>query len=124
MAKMAGRAQLENKVMAATTIQFRLPQLQPKWKSTYMMARILMGLFHWDESLQVSTAHRLVTSLEQFRAIVQIIEENADLANQVKRIRWQHGAEEIQTITGNRDLLSKLVDQQLEVYQTRIHPHG
>ena len=70
-------------------------------KSTYMMARILMGLFHWDESLQVSSAHRLVTSLEQFRAIVQIIEENADLANQVKRIRWQHGAEEIQNITGN-----------------------
>jgi hypothetical protein len=74
-------------------------------KSTYMMARILMGLFHWDESLQVSTAHRLVTSLEQFRAIVQIIEENADLANQVKRIRWQHGAEEIQTITGNRFII-------------------
>jgi hypothetical protein len=23
-------------------------------KSTYMMARIMMGLFHWDESLQVS----------------------------------------------------------------------
>ena len=74
-------------------------------KSTYMMARILMGLFHWDESLQVSSAHRLVTSLEQFRAIVQIIEENADLANQVKRIRWQHGAEEIQTITGNRFII-------------------
>jgi len=74
-------------------------------KSTYMMARIMMGLFHWDESLQVSTAHRLVTSLEQFRAIVQIIEENADLANQVKRIRWQHGAEEIQTIAGNRFII-------------------
>jgi len=74
-------------------------------KSTYMMARIMMGLFHWDESLQVSTAHRLVTSLEQFRAIVQIIEENADLANQVKRIRWQHGAEEIQTLKGNRFII-------------------
>ena len=74
-------------------------------KSTYMMARILMGLFHWNESLQVSTAHRLVTSLEQFRSIVQIIEENADLANQVKRIRWQHGAEEIQTMKGNRFII-------------------
>jgi hypothetical protein len=74
-------------------------------KSTYMMARIMMGLFHWDESLQVSTAHRLVTSLEQFRAIVQIIEENANLANQVKRIRWQHGAEEIQTLKGNRFII-------------------
>ena len=74
-------------------------------KSTYMMARIMMGLFHWDESLQVSTAHRLVTSLEQFRSIVQIIEENSDLANQVKRIRWQHGAEEIQTLKGNRFII-------------------
>ena len=74
-------------------------------KSTYMIARIMMGLFNWDESLQVSTAHRLVTSLEQFRAIVQIIEENADLANQVKRIRWQHGAEEIQTLKGNRFII-------------------
>jgi phage terminase large subunit-like protein len=74
-------------------------------KSTYMIARIMMGLFNWDESLQVSTAHRLVTSLEQFRAIVQIIEENADLANQVKRIRWQHGAEEIQTLAGNRFII-------------------
>jgi phage terminase large subunit-like protein len=74
-------------------------------KSTYMIARIMMGLFHWNESLQVSTAHRLVTSLEQFRAIVEIIEENADLANQVKRIRWQHGAEEIQTLAGNRFII-------------------
>jgi phage terminase large subunit-like protein len=74
-------------------------------KSTYMIARIMMGLFNWDESLQVSTAHRLVTSLEQFRSIVQIIEENADLANQVKRIRWQHGAEEIQTLAGNRFII-------------------
>ena len=74
-------------------------------KSTYMIARIMMGLFNWDESLQVSTAHRLVTSLEQFRSIVQIIEENANLANQVKRIRWQHGAEEIQTLKGNRFII-------------------
>jgi phage terminase large subunit-like protein len=36
---------------------------------------------------------------------VQIIEENADLANQVKRIRWQHGAEEIQTLKGNRFII-------------------
>jgi hypothetical protein len=70
-----------------------------------MMARIMMGLFHWKESLQVSSAHRLVTSLEQFRAIVQIIEENADLANQVQRIRWQHGAEEIQTKDGCRFII-------------------
>ena len=71
-------------------------------KSTYMLARIAMGLFHWDESLQVGSAHRLVTSLEQFRSLVAIIEAHDDLAKQVKRIRWQHGAEEIETLAGNR----------------------
>jgi phage terminase large subunit-like protein len=74
-------------------------------KSTYMMARILMGLFHWQESLQVSSAHRLVTSLEQFRAIVQIIESHEDLAKRVKRIRWQHGAEEIETLDNCRFII-------------------
>ena len=74
-------------------------------KSTYMMARIMMGLFHWDESLQIASAHRLVTSLEQFRTIVQIIESHSDLANQVKRIRWQHGAEEIETMKGTRFII-------------------
>ena len=71
-------------------------------KSTYMLARIAMGLFHWDESLQVGSAHRLVTSLEQFRSLVAIIEAHDNLAKQVKRIRWQHGAEEIETLSGNR----------------------
>ena len=71
-------------------------------KSTYMMARILVGLFHWQESLQVSTANRLVTSLEQFRSLVQIVESHDDLAKRVKRIRWQHGAEEIETTEGSR----------------------
>jgi phage terminase large subunit-like protein len=74
-------------------------------KSTYMMARILMGLFHWQESLQVSSAHRLVTSLEQFRSIVQIIESHEDLAKRVKRIRWQHGAEEIETLDNCRFII-------------------
>jgi len=71
-------------------------------KSTYMLARIAMGLFHWNESLQVASAHRLVTSLEQFRQLVNIIEANDDLAKQVKRIRWQHGNEEIETLHGTR----------------------
>jgi phage terminase large subunit-like protein len=74
-------------------------------KSTYMMARIMMGLFHWQESLQVSTAHRLVTSLEQFRAIVHTIESHDDLAKRIKRIRWQHGAEEIETLDGCRFII-------------------
>jgi phage terminase large subunit-like protein len=71
-------------------------------KSTYMLALIAMNLFHWKDSLQVASAHRLVTSLEQFRSLVAMIEANDDLAKQVKRIRWQHGAEEIETLDGCR----------------------
>ena len=71
-------------------------------KSTFMLARIAMGLFHWNESLQVASAHRLVTSLEQFRQLVSIIEQHDDLAKQIKRIRWQHGNEEIETLHGTR----------------------
>jgi len=71
-------------------------------KSFLQLIRILGGLFLWDEKLQIGSAHRLSTSLEQFRAMVQVIEENDSLAKQVKKIRWQHGGEEIETITGNR----------------------
>ena len=74
-------------------------------KSTYMLARIAMGLFHWNEPLQIASAHRLVTSLEQFRQLVAMIESHDDLAKQVKRIRWQHGAEEIETLTGSRFMI-------------------
>ena len=71
-------------------------------KTTFMKQRILMGLFEWDQGLQIGTAHRLTTSLETFRDLVQTIESNDGLAKQVKRIRWAHGSEEIETLTGNR----------------------
>jgi hypothetical protein len=74
-------------------------------KSTYMLARIAMGLFEWEEPLQIASAHRLVTSLEQFRQIVAMIESHDDLAKRVKRIRWQHGAEELETTTGQRFMI-------------------
>jgi hypothetical protein len=80
-----------------------LPRQQGK--STYMLALIAMGLFEWNEKLQISSAHRLVTSLEQFRQIVSMIEAHDDLAKQIKRIRWQHGAEEIETNHGTRFLI-------------------
>ena len=74
-------------------------------KSTYMMARILIGLFEWDEKLQILSSHRLQTSLERFRELVGMIEEQEHLAKQVKRIRWAHGSEEIETLNGNRLVL-------------------
>lgn len=74
-------------------------------KSFLQLIRILGGLFLWDEPLQIGSAHRLSTSLEQFRALVNIIEGSADLSAQVKKIRWQHGGEEIETVTGNRFII-------------------
>ena len=71
-------------------------------KSFLQQIRILGGLFLWEEPLQIGSAHRLATSLEQFRALVSLIEANDSLAKQVKRIRWAHGAEEIETLNGTR----------------------
>lgn len=65
-------------------------------KTTLMKVRALAGLFLWQDGLQIGTAHRLTTSLETFRDLVNIIEENEELAKQVKRIRWAHGSEEIE----------------------------
>ena len=71
-------------------------------KSFLQQIRILGGLFLWKEPLQIASAHTLATSLEQFRSLVSIIESNDVLAKQVKRIRWAHGAEEIETLHGTR----------------------
>ncbi len=62
-------------------------------KSTFMLIRILTGMYVWGENLQLSSAHRLTTSLETFRQMVSIIEGNDKLASEVKKIRWQHGAD-------------------------------
>jgi phage terminase large subunit-like protein len=74
-------------------------------KSTLLMVRALAGLFLWNEPLQISSAHRLSTSLELFRQIVKIIETHDELKEQVKVIRWAHGSEEIETKSGNRYLV-------------------
>ena len=71
-------------------------------KTSIMKARILMGLFEWKNPLQIGTAHRLTTSLETFRDLVDIIESNHGLSSQVKRIRWAHGSEEIELLNGCR----------------------
>ena len=75
-------------------------------KSTFMMLRILTGMFVWGEGLQLASAHRLTTSLETFRQIVGLIETHPKLEKEVKKIRWQHGAEEIE-LFGNRRFVVK-----------------
>ena len=71
-------------------------------KSTLMISRILAGLFLWRDPLQIGSAHRLTTSLETFRHIVNLIESHESLSSQVKKIRWAHGSEEVETIHGTR----------------------
>jgi hypothetical protein len=75
-------------------------------KSTLMMLRILTGMFVWGEGLQLASAHRLTTSLETFRQIIALIEQHPELEKEVKKIRWQHGAEEIE-LFGNRRFVVK-----------------
>jgi phage terminase large subunit-like protein len=75
-------------------------------KSTLMMLRILTGMFVWGEGLQLASAHRLTTSLETFRQIVGLIETHPKLEKEIKKIRWQHGAEEIE-LFGNRRFVVK-----------------
>ena len=65
-------------------------------KSFLQQIRILGGLFLWDEPLQIGSAHRLATSLEQFRQLVNLIESSEMLSKRVQRIRWSHGSEEIE----------------------------
>ena len=71
-------------------------------KTTFMAAAILTGLFKWNLRLQIGTAHRLTTSFETFRQLVGIIEDNEHLLEQVKKIRWRHGSEEIELKNGCR----------------------
>ena len=75
-------------------------------KSTFMMLRMLTGAYVWGEGLQLASAHRLTTSLETFRQIIALVEENDKLASEVKKIRWQHGAEELE-LKGNRRIVIK-----------------
>nr|QSE37343.1 MAG: terminase large subunit [Caudoviricetes sp.] len=71
-------------------------------KTTFMAAVILTGLFKWNLKLQIGTSHRLTTSFETFRQLVGIIEDNEQLLDQVKKIRWRHGSEEIELKNGCR----------------------
>jgi phage terminase large subunit-like protein len=71
-------------------------------KSTIMEMSILARMFLWNEPLQLGSAHVLTTSLETFRHVVNIIESNLSLAKQVKKIRWAHGSEEIELMSGAR----------------------
>lgn len=71
-------------------------------KGTIIEARQMAGLFVWEESLQVYTAHEFKTAQEMFLRIRQLIESTPTLDRMVQRIRTADGEEAIETKSGCR----------------------
>lgn len=71
-------------------------------KGTIIEGRQLAGLFVWEESLQVYTAHEFKTAQEMFLRIRQVIESTPTLDRMVQRIRTADGEEAIETKSGCR----------------------
>ena len=71
-------------------------------KNSIIEARQLAGMFVLGERLQIHSAHQFDTSLEAFRRLKFLIEENDWLAREVKRISQSHGEEGIELKSGQR----------------------
>jgi hypothetical protein len=71
-------------------------------KSAILEARALAGLFLFDESLILWSAHAFKTARESFRRVVGHIENSAPLKSRVKNVRTSHGEEGIELKTGQR----------------------
>ena len=71
-------------------------------KGTIIEGRQLAGLFVWEESLQVYTAHEFKTAQEMFLRIRMLIESTPVLDRMVQRIRTADGEEAIETKSGCR----------------------
>ncbi|WP_051701807.1 hypothetical protein [Mycetocola saprophilus] len=71
-------------------------------KGTIIEARQLAGLFVWEETLQVYTAHEFKTAQEMFLRIRQLVEATPELDRLVQRIRTADGEEAIETKNGCR----------------------
>lgn len=71
-------------------------------KGAIIEARELAGLFLFGEELIIHSAHLFDTSLDAFRRILHLIEENPEFNKQVKRKVWSHGEEGIELKSGQR----------------------
>lgn len=70
-------------------------------KGAILEGRELVGLFLIREGFLVHSAHQFDTSLEAFRRLAYLIEDNPELSREVKRISHSHGEEGIELV-GNR----------------------
>lgn len=71
-------------------------------KTHLLAARIIAGLFVFDEPLITYTAQSFKTALEVFRLVDQSVAVCADTARRVRTTRWSHGEEQIELHSGAR----------------------
>lgn len=69
-------------------------------KGSILEARQLAGLFLWEETLQVHTAHEFRTAQKHFQRVLNLIEGTPQLDNLVSRVRRADGEEAIETKSG------------------------
>ena len=71
-------------------------------KGTILEARELAALFVVEEQLTIHSAHQFDTSLEAFRRLLFLIEDNPDFDRQIKRVSRSHGEEGVELKSGRR----------------------
>lgn len=69
-------------------------------KGSILEARQLAGLFLWEETLQVHTAHEFRTAQKHFQRVLNLIEGAPQLDSLVSRVRRADGEEAIETKSG------------------------
>lgn len=80
-------------------------QARQNGKTTFMAWRVLMGMYKWNEKLQVGTAHKLTTSSETFFKIYEIIEANPILLAEFQKKIESKGGQELKLLNGNRYII-------------------
>jgi hypothetical protein len=71
-------------------------------KSEIAVARMLAGLILFEEPLQIFSSNLFDSSVEIFRRLASVLEENADLSRRVKSISRAHGSEGVELLNGCR----------------------
>jgi hypothetical protein len=71
-------------------------------KSEVALARMLAGLILFEEPLQVFSSNLFDSSVEIFRRLAAVLEENSDLSRRVKSISRAHGSEGVELLNGCR----------------------
>lgn len=71
-------------------------------KGSVMEARVLAGLFLFDERLILYSAHEFKTAQEMFKRIEELIDSSAKFRRRVKRVSRSNGEEGIELLSGQR----------------------